>query len=72
MAGERDGHSRPPRENDQARPDTGMEAKPNTDIADAGARMAADMPAETEQALDRSLAVQGEREDGVIGADEEE
>ena len=61
-AGERDGNSQPT-----------DDAKPGEGIADAGAQMAADMPSQTEDALDRSLAVQGERDDeSLIGADEEE
>ena len=67
--GERDGHSQPPR---TAEPSG--EAS-SGDVAEAGERMAEDMPSETAEALERSLAVQGEREhddDEPIGADEEE
>lgn len=63
--GGRDGHSQPPREPDEVREGTG--------IAGVGAMMAGDEGSETAENLERSLAVQGEREDeGVIGADEEE
>ena len=42
------------------------------DVAEAAERMDEEMSNETENALERSLAVQGERDDEVIGADEEE
>ena len=52
------------------RPD---EVRDGTGIAGAGAMMAGDKGSETAEALERSLAVQGEREDEtMIGADEEE
>ena len=63
--GERDGMSQP---NETLNDDQVREG-----MAAAGKQMAQDMPSETEDALDRSLAVQGERDDDdVIGADEEE
>ena len=50
------------------------EVRDGTGIAGVGAMMAGDEGSETAEALERSLAVQGEREDDerVIGADEEE
>ena len=49
------------------------DGKKPDEVSEAAERMDETMSNETENALDRSLAVQGEREDGEpIGSDEEE